>query len=539
MSKIDANVVSLRYAEEDSFKTVSGDEIWYQLDPNEFSDFGPEFTKIARRPFRDDRQERKGTTSGLNVPGGFQSDLVQEGLQDLLQGFFYADLRKKSEVVNDAGTEITGVTDVNNRIAGPSLDTTFPVGTLVQLSGFGVSANNVHIAEVTAVASGTIDVDADLLDEGSPPTTSGGVEGAKIVEVGFEFTAGDLDVDISGDFATYTTATKDLTQLGLIPGEWIFVGGDVSGAAGDQFLNAANNGWKRVRSVTANALVVDKSDAALITEASTAETVRIFYGRVLKNESDSTLIQRRTYQLERTLGAPAAGSPTEIQADYITGATPATLQLNFPTEEKVTVDLTFVGGGYERIAAAAAPNTKSALAAAGSGGAPANVEEDPFNTAADYSRINIHVVSSASEAPTPLFTNIETWTLTVDNNVNPNKAQGVLGTCGNSLGLFSMSGNLTGYFEDVASIGAMADNDDVSMDAVFVKGATGFKTGLAVDLPLIALGDGKPDLALDQKIKLPLTMQGATAAKILSTMNHTLLVVFYDALPNAAVVTIS
>jgi len=540
MAKIDSNVAGLRYALEDSPKTISGNEIWYGLEANSFADYGATYAKVARRPFRDDRQQRKGATAGLDAVANFNVDLVQEGLQDILQGFFYAAFRPKTEVENAAGTEITGVTGATDTIAGPNLNTLFPVGTLVKLSGFGVSQNNVHTTVVTAVSAGEITVAADLADEASPTQSADGVRGARIVEVGFQFTADDLDVTTTGDFATLTTSTKDLTQLGIIPGEFIFVGGDTAGAAGNQFSNAANNGWKRVRSVAANAMVIDKSDAAMITEASAgSRTLRIYYGRVLKNESDSSLISRRTYHIERSLGAPDTGAPSELQGDYVTGATPNTFSMNHATEDKITADLGFVGMGYTTLAAAAAPNLYSAVAAAGSGGAPPIVEEDPYNTASNYSRINLSVVSSSSEAPTPLFVNVETMTLAINNNVNANKALGILGSAGNSIGLFQVTASMSVYFEEVAAIAAIEQNSDCTLDYVLVKGETGAKHGQAWDLPLISLGDGAPELALDTLIKLPLSSEAASGAKIQSGYNHTAMVCFFDALPEAAVVAIA
>ena len=59
------------------------------------------------------------------------------------------------------------------------------------------------------------------------------------------------------------------------------------------------------------------------------------------------------------------------------------------------------------------------------------------------------------------------------------------------------------------------------------------------DLPLISLGDGAPELALDTLIKLPLSSEAASGAKIQSGYNHTAMVCFFDALPEAAVVAIA
>jgi len=536
----DSNVVEIRYCEEDSPKTVSGDETWYLVEVNEFGEWGATYKKVARRPFRSDRQRRKGTTVGVDLAQGFDIDVLQAQHQDLLQGFFVANLEEKAQVVNDAGTEITNVDGVNDDYEGAGLDV-FIEGDLIFATGFDDDENNGLKTVASGGSAASCPVEEDLTADASPAQTSGGVRGATLTKVGFEFAADDLAVTTSGSYATYTCTAGDFTDLGLVPGEWIYVGGDTAGAAGNQFpTNAVNNGWKRVKSIAANALVIDKSESDIVTETPAGgETIQIFIGRLYRNRTTQANQIKRTYQFERSLGIPDfSGNPTHIQADYLTGCSANTFQFNYVPEDKVTATLGLVPSGYETVSAGAPPNIKSAVAAAGSGAAPALIEEDAFNTDADFSRLRLAVISTSDEAPTPLFTNLENLTLTINNNINPNKALAVRGSASNSYGIFEVTGSMTGYFEDVASIDAMKDNDDVTLDLVMVKGSSGAKTGIAFDVPLVSLGDGRPNLEMDAKIKLPLTADAASGAQYDTNMDHTLLVNFFDYLPDAADVEI-
>lgn len=509
LTKIDSNVTGLRYCEEDSYQTVSGDEIWYPLEPNSYADFGGQVTTVARNPINPSRQRKKGVVTDLDASGGFETDITQTNLQDLLQGFFFADLRTKVEF-GGAG-EVTGVTAAaDDFVAASGLDA-FAAGDLVHASGFTNAANNgLHVVDT---ASGTnLVVTSALVDE-TPPA------GAKLVKVGVQATADDIDVDVSGSRPALTSTTLDFTDLGLVPGEWIYIGGD---ATDTMFDNAENNGFARVFSIAANELVLDKTESTMVAETSSGGlTVQIFIGRALKNESDPTLIKRRTYQLERTLGAPDDAEPTEIQAEYIVGCVPSEFEFNIPTADKAMANLMFMGATNETI------DGPTSLKA---GTRPDLVEAAAFNTSSDVPRIKMAVYDAADAAPTALFAYVTDLTLSINNNVSPNKAIGVLGAFEVTAGTFEVGGSVTAYFADVAAIDAVKDNADVTLDFHLVKE----NAGVTIDVPLISLGDGRPNVEQDQAITLPLETNAATGAKIDSALDHTLLMVFWDYLPDAA-----
>lgn len=516
VKKIDSNVTGLRIAEElgsSGIGTLSGSEVWTPYEPNSYSDFGGEVTTVARAPINPNRKRKKGVKTDTDFAAGFNTDLTQTNMEDILQGFFFADLRRKGE---EAPTNVDGTSDEYDMAETAG----FFVGSLVWASGFADAANN-GLKRVTAVTLDTsIAVAEDIVDDASPAGT--------LVVVGFQFDAGDLDVTggTGGNYPRYTTTTKDMTELGLLPGEWFYVGGDSAALAftnTDGSGNEVNNGFKRARSIAANVLTVDKSDYTMSDEASTTETVQIFFGRVLKDENGS-LITRRTYQAERQLGAPDDASPSQIQAQYEGGLVANELTMNVGTADKINLDLAFVGIQEDRI------DGPTSLKA---GTRPTLVENPAFNTSTDVKRFALTVNSmTGDEDPTPLFSFIQELTITINNQAQALKAVGVTGGFDVTVGDFEVGGQMTAYFADIAAVDSVNDVDDVSLDLIIVRNNS--NAGIAMDMPLITLNDGRPNVEKDEPVLLPLGNEAADGSGIDTNLNHTLMMSFFDYLPTKA-----
>lgn len=390
------------------------------------------------------------------------------------------------------------------------------VGDIIRGAGFLDDLNNGNF-HVTSVADNIITVTENLALEASPPA------GATLTNVGFTCDANDIDVDTLSTFPALVSSTTDFDDLGVIPGEWIFVGGD---GAASVFDIAANNGFKRVRTVTSSRLEFDKSESAMADETGGDETIELYLGRVLKNELDSTdKIIRRSYQLERTLGKPDDEIASETQAEYVIGAVASEGTLTIPSADKMTGNLVFIGGDHETIDGPTALKT---------GDRPAVNESDMFNTSSDFSRIRLAVHVDGVEAPVPLFAFAQNLEITINNNLTPNKAISVLGAFEITHGTFQVGGSLTAYFASVASVAAVRANSNVTIDWAIVKGTTGNKAGIVLDLPLITLGDGRLSVTQDEAITIPLDMDAATAALIDSDLDYTALMMFFDFLPDLA-----
>ncbi len=506
---IDSNSTGLSFAQESALKTVSA-PTWYQLEPNSYGDFGGQNTLIARNPINSSRQRKKGVVVDLESMAEFETDLTysRDELQALWSAALCANFRSK-------GSEAVTVVDVDGgnpdeyEVASTA---GFLVNHLILGSGFTNSENNA-LNKVTAVVSNTsVEVaTGSLAAEASPPS------GARIDVVGYEAAADDIAVVVTGNFARYTSTTLDFTTLGLIPGEWIFVGGDLSA---NKFVTAANNGFKRVRSVSPNALVVDKSDADMSAETTTSKSIRFFFGRVLRNEQGTSIV-KKTFQFERSLGAPDDASPSAIQSEYVVGTMVNEVETSIGTADKVTVNWSCMGLDTElRDAATGVKSGTRATLASG----------DAFNTSSDFSRIRLAAVSTSDEAPASMFTYCMEMTLNINNNITINKAIATLGGFGLSLGTFEVGASLNAYLSDIEALQSIKDNDSVTLDAVLVKA----NKGIVIDMPLGSLGDGRPQVEQDQAVMIPLEFQAADATVVNSSFDYSLMMCFFDYLPDAA-----
>lgn len=595
VNKINATDIELHYAEETTPKVLPATPVWRAVQPNTVTDFGGNVAKTPRKFLQPDRQRRKGQTTDLDAAGTFNHDLVQEGLQPLMQGFMFADFRYKPETAGLAdGGVITSVgsSDDYTRTTGSFVTDGYLVGDMVFASGFTNSGNN-GLKTILTVNALTLLTNETLTAEASPPAA------AKIVMCGVEFGLGDLNVDISGDLPALTTTTKDCTTIGLVPGEMVYLGGD---AAINTFTETVNRGFCRVRSVATNTITLDKTestmvaeDAALtvaviaaggttyavddvltlvggtfttaatctvtsvsggvvdgisITEAGnysvepsspvsttvvpsggtgctitatfseTTHQIRLFAGRVLKNETGTSIV-RRTYNVERQAGAPDDALPAQIQSEYLTGAVPSELTWNVPTADLAKVDVAFMAMDHEQRTGAVGIKSGTRVTA---------TEEEAYNTSSNVPLIKISTISATDANPTALFAFAQEVTLVVNNNITLDKAVGTLGAFDATHGTFDVNGNITAYFSDVAAVSAVRNNSDITLEMHLVRS----NQGISLDVPLMALGDGRLNVEIDQAITLPLSYDAATGASIVSTLNHTLLMVFWDYLPTAA-----
>jgi len=576
---IDSNVTGLRIAEERCLGELYPNPRWDALEPNSYSDFGSTITTVARNPINPSRQRRKGVVTDLEAGGGFTQDVTFDNSNRLLQGFLFANARERattksmvlgnlaisdvdagaktitfsnrranSAVVAAGGTgysvgdlltvdgsaDITGVfyvltvnpatgavltvgvdrpgvwattpanpvaTTTGGSGAGATLTVaygdinTFVAGDITLNAGFVNDANN-GIKTVASYATGVVTTVEALTDE-TPGAT------ATVETIGHKFATADLSVVMNGLLPRITNAAAiDFTDFGFIPGEWVYIDGF-----------SGNSGFARIGAIDAEYIELDKTDWTPVAEAAAGKTVTMYFGTIIRNESNPALIARRSYQLERTLGEDAVGTMSE----YLIGAVASELTLNIAQADKVTADFTFVGTDAQH---------RDGTEGLKGGDRPSLDLSDAFNTSSDFSRIKMSIAYPTNPNPVALFAFVTDLSVTINNNVTPNKAVGRLGAIEMNSGTFEVGGSLTAYFADIAAVKAVRANADITLDFIIVKS----NTAMIWDIPLLSLGNGRLAVEQDTAITLPLDTSAAE-----SKFGNTLLVQVFPYVPNSAV----
>lgn len=460
---------------------------WYNLEPNSYDDLGGELTTVARAPIDPNRQNKKGTPTDLDASGGFNIDHTQHNLDRLMQGVFVADVREKPTTMptNDDAIVLTGVTTASDHYEATGIDlSAFNLaGLLVWAAGFSNAANN-GLKTVVSATTGYVAVSQNLADE-TPPAD------ARLDAVGYQFGADALSIVMSGNLCRLTgTAMNTLAaSLGVIPGEWIFVGGD---STSTRFAN--NQGYARIKTITSTYWQFDDVTWSPVNETTTgSKTVQIFLGKVNKNEQAADIVTR-SYQFERTLG----NGPTDVQAEYLEGSYVNEFTLNVPQADKLNVDITLVACDNRQRSGEVGDERKA-------GNHVGALGEDAFNTSSDIYRSKLSLHDASTSNPDALFAFLTEATLTINNNVSPVKAIGTLGAIDVALGNFEVGGSITALFTTVEAQRAVRNNADAGISYIFAKSNHGF----IYDVPLLALGGGRLNVEKDNPITLPIESSGA------------------------------
>jgi hypothetical protein len=305
----------------------------------------------------------------------------------------------------------------------------FKSGHLVQLTGF-TNANNSGIFRVASSTATTIILAgaSPLTDEAAPPL------GAIIRVVGVEGASGDITATALG----LSSTALNFTTLGLTLHQWVKIGAT---ATIGRFANAANNGFARITSISANALTFDNLPEGWAIDAGAGKTIRAWFGDYIRN--GVTMISH-TYEKAFTSQA----SPKYYQ---FTGQVVDSLNIELGTGGISKINATLLG--QTEITSDTSLNTNPA---------PAFVE-DGFNAINDVNRMMEGNSNILNNNPAKQFS------INLANNLRERPAIGFFGSINLGLGSCDVTGSINTYFENDTLLAKYKNQTKTAIGTIFKK----------------------------------------------------------------------
>lgn len=281
---------------------------------------------------------------------------------------------------------------------------------------------------------------------------------------------------------TLSSTLLDFTTLGLTVGQLVHIGGLTTT---NQFAGGVAYG--RVRTISTNALVLDKVTGTLVADdAGTGKLVDILFGRFLRNVAvDHASYIERSYQFEASY--PGLTDPSGTKYEYSLGNFANTMELNLPLTEKATVTFGFIGTDT-----AVPTGTRKTNAAT----PVLPVQTVAYNTTSGIGRLRLTQLDG--DGLTTCFKDV---TLTLANNVSPEKCLGTLGATFMNTGNFEVNLDAQALFTNSEVVDAIRNNETVTMDFL-LKNDDG---GICIDIPALTLGDGSKEFPINESVLINLS----------------------------------
>lgn len=275
---------------------------------------------------------------------------------------------------------------------------------LILAEGFGEAANNgLHVVAPGPTAT-NVPTTSTLVDEPAPPAD------ARIKVVGFKGGLSDIGADADG----LTSATINFSNLGLIVGQWIIIGGaDIA----NKFDDVNNNAPCRISSISANALVFDRKPENWGVEAeSGTKQIEVWVGDTMRNGAET-----HSYTLAEKI--------VDGTVKVFRGARLGSISMTVSPEEILSGSIDFIGQNV------LVENTWP-----GTGIVTPAPAYDVLNAIDNIDNVYVKGTESGLE-----LANLE---LNIDLSPRGQKAIGALGNVGVVLGKFNTTGTIEAYMDE-------------------------------------------------------------------------------------------
>ena len=480
MGRVLTNTVTLTSAREAAGTpgTLPGSPIMNLLEPNSIGKFGPSLKKMARLPISKNRMARKPALVDLDSTVDFELDLTYDHVREFVEALLFASSK------GVATFAVTGVTSTGYTVASGGA---LPIRTLVVAKGLAIAGNNGLKVLVTG-STGTEIKTSGLTAEATAPS------GATVEVAGIQGDTADIVMSASGHI---TTTALNCTTLNLTAGQFIWVGGD---GAATKFDVAANRGLARVTAIAAGQISLDKRAGVFASDAGAGKTIQLFFSKYVRNVAvDHADYIERTYMFELAYENLAGGGVDEYE--YASGNYCNEISFDFPLATKAVMKCGFIGMTTGDPTTSRTSGFSTALP-------PTSVE--PVNTSSDLMRLR---VTEADE--TGLTTDFKSMSISINNNVSPEKVLAYLGSKYINAGIIEIKITASVLFTDSDVIKKMRSNARVTMEVAWRNGDGGF----VLDMPSMTIENGDKQFPMNQSVTInmeAMCFQDATYNDVLS-----------------------
>ena len=455
-----------------SYDSLGGSPEWRSLLPTDISGIDAKIETAIHDTIDPSNQYEAGSivkvTCDPKLAAGFTAELadvlIPAGLRTQWTG---------PRSLRSAATRPTSKTSAHFVV--PTMSTALPLGTLVYASGCAVAADNgvKHCA-----ASGT--TTNVIITGGLTAETFSAAQNVSLEVCGFQFTSGDATITVSGSTITFGTTSKDLTELGLVAGQSVYVGDSASAAY--SFATAASNGPARVVSVAAGALVLEMMHTTATTDAGTGKTIRLRFGQTCRAVARTSSDYLESWlQVETAVENLGASNATAYVYDE--NCAVSSLTISCPETALATISADLMASDAtvtetQRTNASTPTSAKRTVA---------------FNTGADISgRV---FISSSGAAATGVVTAMN---LIIDNQAERVYAHGSAGAAAIVFGKLKVRVELTVFLTESNILAAARNNTEVRANWWLRNSECAY----AFDIPSARIESTTMDFAKNSVVKL-------------------------------------
>lgn len=482
MGNAKSEATSVRLGPETAWGVAPGAGAWTLtgVNPGGITDWFSKNTYVERDPLSKYASREKGDLVGRMVEPKLTHDLVKDWL-DLHAGPVFRAVTKHGGNTNQSLYRPTAAVD-----GGAGVDSfTVPsnggliAGLLIRTRGFVNAANNGTFVVAAGSAALAVNVPTGtLVAEAAAPSN------ATLEVCGVQGAASDLTISAAGHL---TSTVLNLTTLGLSVGQGIIIGGAAAGTRFDSI------GQQRafIKSIAAGLIELeDRTWTVGAQDLGAGKTIRIGFTRFFRNvpiDSADYLEQWLHGELEE-LGPGTANAAIYTRGE---GLGVKTFEISAPLEAKIVSTVSYVGKNIGDPVLAA--NRVVGPSTAYSPQAVALID-----TASDTKKIRL--LDSAGE----LAADINSWTLTFDNNITPLKVQGDIAAKDLIFGKFDVNLTMQAYFSNWDQARALNDNRDLRWDAYNAN----HQVGVWWRMPYCALRNGSRSYPANSVVTIDMGVPG-------------------------------